>query len=362
MRKSLGLVNQSLRKRNGAFLLALTSLIIMLVSCDLLSDANQIPLLATPKKILLQSASSIAGMIELAVSSNQDIVAVSSFDEPPGLWQKQNGQRLQIFQLNHQNCPAIPVTFSPDGKTLATSISKNQIILWDVKSKAVKQTLNDPSVCGSQMTFSSDSNTLAVGGQGNSVRLWEIKTGVLLHSLIMSSQVHRIDFSASEPVLNGADATGTVQQWNLKTGKLLRTLSNPQNTIWADGVFYPVAFSPNGKLMARGDADKVIRVWSLETEKLIWTFPGHHDSIHAIAFSPNSEILATVGDSGQSGALTGTSFHDLRLWNVQTGTALGKSSDREYITTLVFTPNGKELITGGNGGELLLWDVEVLRP
>ena len=35
--------------------------------------------------------------------------------------------------------------------------------------------------------------------------------------------------------------------------------------------------------------------------------------------------------------------------------------NKEYITELVFTPDGKELITGGYGGELLVWDVEALK-
>lgn len=163
-------------------------------------------------------------------------------------------------------------------------------------------------------------------------------------------------------LLSAADLAGTVQQWNLKTGKLLKTLANSQNDVSEMGMFYPVAFSLDGKLMARGDADRAVRLWSLQTGTLLRILPGHPESAHAIAFSPDSRILATAGYSGRNEFLTGGNYHNLKLWDVQTGELLAKLEDTEYITALAFDPDGKTLFTGGDPGKVKLWNISRLKP
>lgn len=169
----------------------------------------------------------------------------------------------------------------------------------------------------------------------------------------MPEEVYTVSLSPDGSVLNGGDRAGTLQQWNTRTGKLWRTLlANPQNELWAQGMFYPVAFSSDGKLMARADADKNVRLWSLHG--LLLSLPGHHEVAHSIAFSPNNQLLATAGGSGQHLLTTGSSLHDLWLWDVKTGALLGNSPEDGFFQELTFAPDGKTLMTA-DGGRLQLW-------
>jgi hypothetical protein len=73
---------------------------------------------------------------------------------------------------------------------------------------------------------------------------------------------------------------------------------------------------------------------------------GHCLAIHAVAFSPDGERLASGG-----------SEHTIRIWNVKNGlelVTLRGQSRRVYC--LAFSSDGSQLASGGEDGEALLWD------
>jgi parallel beta-helix repeat protein len=73
----------------------------------------------------------------------------------------------------------------------------------------------------------------------------------------------------------------------------------------------PLAFSPDGKILASGSWDNTIKLWDVATGTLLRTLQGHTSSVYSVAFSPDGKILA-------SGSLDGT----ILLWDVEA--ALGK--------------------------------------
>jgi hypothetical protein len=63
-----------------------------------------------------------------------------------------------------------------------------------------------------------------------------------------------------------------------------------------DGVSYPMtlAYSDDGRLLARGGEDGVIRVWDLRTSEEIGSFSGHRGSLASLCFSPDGRRLLTA--------------------------------------------------------------------
>jgi WD40 repeat protein len=79
---------------------------------------------------------------------------------------------------------------------------------------------------------------------------------------------------------------------------------------------HSLAVAPNELLVASGDAyaekPGTLIIWDLVSRKALHTLQGHKDGILAVAFSPDSELLA-------SGSADGT----IKFWATQTGKLLG---------------------------------------
>src|SRR5437868_14657454 len=73
---------------------------------------------------------------------------------------------------------------------------------------------------------------------------------------------------------------------------------------------------------------------------------GHSDKVHAVAFSPDGRLVASMGGNA------------LKLWDVSTGHELRAFKDlRSGLSPAVaFSPDGK-VVAGAHGGTVIFWDV-----
>jgi WD40 repeat protein len=111
-----------------------------------------------------------------------------------------------------------------------------------------------------------------------------------------------------------------------------------------------LAISPNGKILAVGLAnDGSIRLLSTETgmlEQTIW--PAHNDWPQSIVFGINSDWLVSSGDDGR-----------ILLWDVNNGELIHTISDESTSLGMGLSPDGKSLIAGCGYEEVVkIWDTE----
>jgi WD40 repeat protein len=109
----------------------------------------------------------------------------------------------------------------------------------------------------------------------------------------------------------------------------------------------PVAYSPDGKLLAIGISN-IVNLSdgsSLETQRQL---SGHTGTVGALAWSPDSAILA-------SGAIEDTT---VRLWNPSSGQLIRTLEGQTgWTRSLAFSPDGKLLASGSTDMAAYLWDV-----
>lgn len=328
--------------------------------------------LPAPKTLSVENVKVGGGVESIQVSPDGQTLALTTFCAPLELWERQTGRRLLTLRPGGFDNDVLSVAFSPDGNTLAAAGYDKTVTLWDVKTGALRRTLVGHTETVNVVALAPNGHTVASGANDKIVRLWDARTGRLLRALPpLPYQVHGLAFSPNSETVSASDRAGNVRRWSVPAGQPLGDIAaSPANDVSARGMFYPVAFSPDGAQAARGDGDGKIRLFDLEMGTLRHTLPGHEEVAHGIAFSPDGRLLATTGQDGKHELFTGGNQNDLRFWSTQTGKLLAKSGSGRY-TKPTFDPDGDTLITGDFGGELLtgdfggelrLWDVRDLEP
>jgi ketosteroid isomerase-like protein len=109
------------------------------------------------------------------------------------------------------------------------------------------------------VSFSPDGRSLASGSTDNTIKLWDVASGSELRTLRGHSYyIYSVTFSPNGRYLASGSGDHTIKLWDVASGSELRTLSGDQS--WVNSV----AFSPDGRYLASGSGDKTIKLWNVE--------------------------------------------------------------------------------------------------
>ncbi|MGI8499560.1 MAG: WD40 repeat domain-containing protein, partial [Hassallia sp.] len=181
------------------------------------------------------------------------------------------------------------ISFSPDGKMLASASDDNTVKLWDTTTGKEIKTLIGHINAVNGVSFSPDGKMLASAGVDKRVKLWDISTGKEIETLIgHTNYVYGVSFSPDGKMLASGSRDNTVKLWDITTGKEIKTLTGHTNYV------YGVSFSPDGKMLASASADKTVKLWDTSTGKEIKTLTGHTDAVWGVSFSPDGKMLASA--------------------------------------------------------------------
>ncbi|PSB42555.1 hypothetical protein C7B67_25100, partial [filamentous cyanobacterium Phorm 6] len=268
------------------------------------------------------------GVNAVSFSPNGKLLATASSDHTVKLWDTSTGK--QINTLSGHTDSVNTVRFSPNGKLLATASDDKTVKLWDISTGKQINTLSGHTASVYLVSFSPNGKLLATGNSENTVKLWDTSTGKQIKTLSgHKNGVNGVSFSPNGKLLATASYDKTVKLWDTSTGKQINTLSGHTESVRA------VSFSPNGKLLATGSRDKTVKLWDTSTGKQINTLSGHTESVRAVSFSPNGKLLATASDDKA-----------VKLWDTSTGKEIKTlSGHKDGVNGVSFSPNGKLLAT-----------------
>jgi serine/threonine protein kinase len=247
-------------------------------------------------------------------------------------------ERIQTTLRGHTDA-VISVTWSPDGKTLASGSWDHTIILWDMGSGTKLRTLEGHTSTVYTVAWSPDGKMLA-SGSFFTIILWDTQSGSQLRTLEgHTGTVDSIAWSPDGKTLASGGYDNTIIFWEPASGSQLRTLKGHTSSVNC------VAWSPDGKTLASGSHDKTIILWDTQSGNQLYTLKGHTHGVASIAWSSDGRTLAS-----------GSYDNTVILWYPGIGSQLCKLKGHESgVASVAWSPDGKTLASGSYQS-IILWD------
>jgi WD40 repeat protein len=287
----------------------------------------------------------------ITFSPDGKLLATGGVDKTVKVWK--NDGTLYNTLAGH-NDAVWEVSFSPDSQKIASASNDNTVKLWMV-DKATNGTLLN-TFAGHQdvvrsVAFSHEGKMIASGSDEGTVKLWDLR-GTALKSLTHNNQVYTVAFSPDGKTIATAWGHGWVTLWN-RDGTVRKTEQSQY------GAVTEIAFSPNSQVMATASGDRSVKLHNLDSTskkfmegKVLEGQTGDtaHPEVLGMSFSSDGKIIATANYSRavQIGAV--------QLFNSSDGKLL-KTLDKQQspFWDVSFSPDGKTIAAASNDGMVKLW-------
>lgn len=338
-----GRINDMQYSPDGTILAVATTIGIWIYDTDtyqeqaLLSNKNKgvVKILFNPEGTTLQSFERFGG--------------ISLWDIPTRSIKNKIGKASSVFPI---------MLYSPDG-LISASIDGKEVHLWDTITGQSKNILKAHSEFIRCISFSTDGKMIASGSGDGTILLWDVVTGTRKHTLTgPMDSVTKIKFSPDDRTLVSVSRQKTIKLWDTETGeirKYLAHLGRIRQQVEDKENVEDVFFSPDGSTIAIVSIDKSIRLWDSTSGTLLQTITylgedgqqeGIGKKVQNVLFSPDSKSIFSLVED-----------HKIYMWNVGTGKRIPFLGYTGLISKGSFSPDGRTLATGSYGGKIRVWDV-----
>ncbi|MCI0427091.1 MAG: WD40 repeat domain-containing protein [Nitrospiraceae bacterium] len=284
----------------------------------------------------------------LAVSAGGHTLAAADLYGGLSLWNVP-ARTLKSPLIKVHDSRALLLYFGKDDQEIISTdryseICTIQLSLEKKSCRSIKELVGD----GGAIFPSPDGNVLASRSPGGIVRLWNAHSFKPMGEPFLErvNPSTELSFSSDSQMLGAACGTAS-------TAMCLWTIGSTSTPLKVS-VDYPgiinLAFKWDRKIVAAGGADHLVWLWDLtSTPKRREPLREHIGQVQRVLFSPDGRILSSTADRDPL----------IRLWD-EDGSGVFNTvlkGNQTTITALAFSGDSKLLVSGGDDGLIVLWDL-----
>ena len=285
-----------------------------------------------------------AGVRALSWSPDGRVLASGGEDKMVRLWDVQTGREVGAWSGHSDVISAL--AWSPDGRTLASGSFDNTVRVWEVEANNWTRATKVRVFAGDGFDFDalawSENGSVLAGGSGDGrIWLWNAQSGEALKILdghrgaVLSLAFGQVDQRA---VLLSSGFGGSTRLWEVRSGQQLEMVTRGAGAV--------AALSGDSRIFAIGSGAKISLLLS-KNAVYRRAFSAPKSSVSALSFAPVGTWLAAGYYQGAT-----------RLWDLA-----GKKSPRvlkgqgSAVRALAWSPNGQLLAVGSNDQIIEVWRV-----
>ncbi len=305
----------------------------------------------------LHDFTSHAGQVTAAAWSSKGVIATGGNDKLIRLWDARDGKQIRIIKGHLGAVSAL--AFSPDGKVLASAgqqFNDQGVTLWDVATGKQIRYVRGTRVGASSLSFSPDGKEmLALSGFGNA----QIRDGtdarVLREIKGQGGQATAASPDGKLIARPGGGFPPTKLEILDRKGEKVKDI-DISGDIDEMAFFNGIAFTPDSKRVVFSTSNGRLTVYDVERgTRVRKTAEGEAP----LTGRTQPKGPAVRGDGRVVVHIDGNAR--VRVYEMASGAErISFDSTHGGVMTLALSPDGRSMLTGGNDGTALVWDLWAL--
>lgn len=249
------------------------------------------------------------------------------------------------------------VAWSHAGDRLLTCSEDLTVRIWDAASGALLSNYMGHMANGttalSAARWSPDDGRIASGGS-KGVLVWDAATQNLLTSYDQQGKaVSDLAWSPDGSKIATSSFDGTVDVWDAASGAQLNRYTGHQGA-----AAFTVAWSPDGNHLASAGTTPGVRVWQPLSGQDSYIYNGHRNGVNALAWSSDSQLLASAGGDSSGGQANGYGDTAVHIWRALTGTTITLySGHARYVNSVAWSPDDSTMASASDDATVQVWRV-----
>ncbi|KAG2052829.1 WD40 repeat-like protein [Suillus hirtellus] len=268
------------------------------------------------------------------------LLVTGSDDKSLRVWDLDTGKQVGEPLWGH-DAEVWRIAASPDGHWIVSGGWNGSILAWEVATNKGELKRMPVSFKGHgdvvrDIVFAPDNKTFASASLDGMICVWKRETGkIVLGPLKLGSGAYSVSYSPDGMKL-AAGTTKHIIIWNSASGEELLKIEQRA---------YRVAFTPDGLHLVSGSAGD-IRISDATTGDIIKQFDAHTTLLSSLAIAPNGTKLAI------------TSYKTTRFFDLATFEPIGQPLDHlDRIGCVAFSEDSQLIATGCDDNIVRTWTV-----